>query len=145
MYTYLIIQSWHWKIYRFIDALILQDQILLAFWAPKLKITQLLLTFTMLQTFLSKCRIFTYSTAIYPVITNGTFFKKRFKRLKRKVCIFISLPKKLIPKTYTFLITLIATLYACECEGVCYGLSFIQIYVLCLLSQYISEYREWSK
>lgn len=78
-----------------------RNQIILAFWAPKLKITQLLLTFTMLRTFLSKCRIFTHVAAIYPVITNGTFFNKRFKRLKRKECIFISLPKTLIPATYT--------------------------------------------
>lgn len=37
---------------------------------------------------------FTHVAAIYPVIANGTFFKKIFKRLKRKVCIFISFHQK---------------------------------------------------
>lgn len=69
-------------------------QTILAFWAPTLKTAQLLLTFTLLRTFLSKWRIFTHVTAIYPVITNGTFFMKRLKRLKRKVCIFLYLPKR---------------------------------------------------
>lgn len=63
------------------------NQTILAFWAPKLKIAQLLLAFTLLRTFFSKCRIFTHFAAIYPVITSGTFFKKKNKRLKQKVCI----------------------------------------------------------
>lgn len=63
------------------------NQTILAFWAPKLKIAQLILAFTLLRTFFSKCRIFTHFAAIYPVITSGTFFKKKNKRLKQKVCI----------------------------------------------------------
>lgn len=71
-----------------------RNQTILAFWAPKLKIAQLFLTFTLLRTFLSKCRIFIQFAAIYPVITNRTVFKKRYKRLLLKVCIFISFSQK---------------------------------------------------
>lgn len=72
-----------------------RNQTILAFWAPQLKIAQLLLTNTLLRTFLSKCRIFTHFAAIYPEITSRTVFKKKkIKRLKLKVCIFIYLPWK---------------------------------------------------
>lgn len=71
-----------------------RNQTILAFLAPKLKIAQLLLTNTLLRTFLSKCRIFTQFAAIYPEITRRTAFMKRIKRFKPKVCIFISLPSK---------------------------------------------------
>lgn len=70
------------------------NQTILAFWAPKLKIAQLLLAFTPLRTFPSKCRIFTHFAAIYPVITSGTFFKKKIKRLKQKVCIVFIFSQK---------------------------------------------------
>lgn len=72
-----------------------RNQTILAFWAPLLKIAQLLFTNTPLRTFLSKCRIFTPVAAIYPEITSRTVFKKKKnKRLKLKVCIFIDLPRK---------------------------------------------------
>lgn len=54
-----------------------RNQTILAFGAPQLKIAQLLLTNTLLRTFLSKCRIFTHVAAIYPEITSQTVFKKK--------------------------------------------------------------------
>lgn len=93
-----------------------RNQTILAFLAPKLKMAQVILTITPLSTFLSKCRIFTHSTAIYPYITRRTVLKKRFKRIELKVCILISLCKKAnsvtFLATYTCYITLTSTVYA---------------------------------
>lgn len=61
-----------------------RNQTILAFWAPLLKIAQLLFTNTPLRTFLSKCRIFTPVAAIYPEITSRTVFKKKKKKIKAK-------------------------------------------------------------
>lgn len=69
---------------------------ILAVGAPKLQMTQVLLTITRLSAFLSKCWIFTRPAAIYPEITRMTIFKNRFKSEQQKLYIFLSLSKKAI-------------------------------------------------
>lgn len=68
-----------------------RKQIILAFCASKLEITQVLLTITHLSAFFSKWRVFTHLAAIHPEITRRKIFKKRYKRkeLKRYVYIFV--------------------------------------------------------